>query len=251
MTKTEEKYIFERFQETYKNMPKGIPDFSDKPDIIFTSENSDVIGIELTECIYDQNMMGKSEFQIKFNNDVVEKLAGYIPFKFTLDIELDNEFPIKQNQRKLVIDKLIKFCNEEFINLKSYESIRYENLDIEWTNLSMIIKDSILALGYRKLPKGILNLCMTRNDNLKKSTHFESKFGIVPDFTDKELNRILSKKHEALLKYNNCDQQWLLIVEGWDFYSYIGDVNIKNEIITNFDKIFMYRRLTSEIIIIK
>jgi hypothetical protein len=92
---------------------------------------------------------------------------------------------------------------------------------------------------------------MSRFDILTKSHHPESKGGVVPDFTEEHLNRILTKKEKALRNYKNCTQQWLVIGEGGDFYSYMDKIEIKNGFKTDFDKVFICRRWNSEVIVLK
>lgn len=92
---------------------------------------------------------------------------------------------------------------------------------------------------------------MSRFDKMERSIYFENNFGTVPEFTNEILSSILVKKEKSLLQYDNCDENWLLISEAMDFYSYFSDINIKNDIISKFDKIFIYRRFESEVIVIK
>ena len=118
-------------------------------------------------------------------------------------------------------------------------------------DLNNEIKKQLLAQGYRKLPIEISTIAITRNDNITNSTHMESTFGVIPDFTDENLDKILAKKNNSLKKYKLCDEQWLLIIEGWDFYSYYQEINITKKITTCFDRVFMYRRFSSEVSMLK
>lgn len=251
MTKIEEKNLFQMFQEHYKNMPSGSANFDDKPDVVFTALTGEVIGIELTECIYDEDLMKESEYQIRFNERVIEKLEDKMSFKFHLDVDLDNKMPLRQNQIELTIKGIIQVCLREFGDLNQYESKNVEQLDVNWDEAPLHIQRHFLDLGYRKLPKGISRIQMSRNDILEKSRHPESKGGVVPDFTDDSLEFILKKKNKALVNYKSCDQQWLVIGEGADFYSYMNNIRIEREVETKFDKIFMYRRCDSDVIVIK
>jgi len=251
MTKLEENYVFQNFQENYKNMPFGTAIFEDKPDVIFTTLTGEVIGIELTECIYSESLMKESEYQIKFNEKVIAQLEEKMPFKFHLDIDLDTKNPLKQNQISTTINEIVNVCMNEFGNLNPYESKNVEQLDVDWNQATLDVQQHFINLGYRKLPKGILRIQMSRYDVLKKSRHPESKGGVVPNFTADILESILNKKNKALLNYKYCDQHWLVISEGGDFYSQIDKVNIEKEFETKFDKIFMYRRWEKEVIVIK
>jgi hypothetical protein len=49
------------------------------------------------------------------------------------------------------------------------------------------------------------------------------------------------EKEKALRNYKNCTQQWLVIGEGGDFYSYMDKIEIKNGFKTDFDKVFICR----------
>lgn len=251
MTKDQEKALFIKFLEHYKYMPLGKYEFKDRPDVIFTTQAEKVIGIELTECIYSERFMKKSEYQIRFNENVISQLQDKLPFRFHLDIKLDNKKPIKQNTLKPTIDEIIKICIQEFGELTSTESKTVTRLDIGWDKDSNPLQKYFPDHNYRNLPKGITSIRMSRYDALKNSFHAGSKGGFVPDFTVENLNWILKKKNKALLNYANCDEQWLLIVEGLDFYSYFDKIKIENEFETNFDKILMYRPVSSEVIIIK
>ncbi len=251
MTKNEEKYLFQMFQEKYKNMPAGKPDFGDTPDVIITIPTGETIGIELTECIYDENLMKESEYQIKFNEKAIAQLEEIIPFKFHLDIDLDTKKPIKQNQIESTIKGIIEVCVKEFGSLQPYESKSVEKLNVDWDAAAPNIQQYFLDRGYRKLPTGISRIQITRYDILTKSRHPESKGGVVPDFTQDHLNDILTKKDKALSKYKVCNQQWLVIGEGGDFYSYMNNIKIEKGFITKFDKVFMYRRWNSEVVVLK
>ena len=232
-------------------MPAGNVEFDDKPDVILTVLTGKTIGIELTECIYDESLMRESEYQIKFNEKVIAQLGCIMPFKFHLDIDLDKAKALKQNQIESTIEEIIKICMIEFGDLEPYECKDVEQLDVDWNEAPLHIQKHFFDQGYRKLPKGISRIQMSRYDILEKSRHPESKGGVVPDFTDDNLDSILIKKNKALINYKACDQHWLVIGEGADFYSYINNVRIEKEFETKFDKIFMYRRESSEVIIIK
>lgn len=251
MTKEQEKYLFQMFQEKYKNIPAGKVDFFDKPDIILTTQNGETIGIELTECIYNETLMKESEHQIKFNKKVIELLEGLMPFKFHLDIELDKTMSLKQNQIEPTIKGVVEFCIKEFRNLSSYESRYVEQLDVDWNEAPINIQQHFRDQGYRKLPKGILRIHMSRFDSLKRSMHTEYKGGVVPDFTQDNLKAILIKKEKALSNYKPCNQQWLVIGEGGDFYSYMDNIKVEKGFKTKFDKVFICRRLNSEIVVLK
>lgn len=149
------------------------------------------------------------------------------------------------------IKKIVEVCLEEFFDLEPYESKNVQQLDIDWNEATPDIQQIFVAKGYRKLPKGVSSIRMSRYDSLDRSRHPQLKAGAVPDFTHDNLNAILKKKEKALLKYKVCKQQWLVIGEGRDFYSYVHNIVIEKGFETNFDKVFMYRRWESQVIILK
>lgn len=110
------------FQSRYPEIGKAEVDFVDKPDVVITLSTGETIGIELTECIYDEQLMKESEYQIKFNEKIIETLESLMPYKFHLDIDLDPKKPLKQNQIKSTVVEIIEFCTEEFDDLQPYES---------------------------------------------------------------------------------------------------------------------------------
>lgn len=251
MNTSEEKSIFQLFQKAYKNIPLGEPIFGDAPDVIYKMPNGKIIGIEITEAVYDEESIGKREGQIKLNYDIIEQLKDQLSFKFIIDITLNNQVKLKQSNRRLVIENLKKIFIEEFSDIDSYETVHLENMELDWNNLNIEIKKQLFMQGYRELPPEISTISITRNDNLENSTHLEATFGVVPSFTDENLDNILVKKNYSLKNYKPCDEQWLLIAEGWDFYSYFKEIDISKNIVTDFDKIFVYRRFTSEVITLK
>jgi hypothetical protein len=251
MTKEEEKYLFQIFLDKYKDMPIGIAEYDDKPDVLFTAISGETIGVELTEYIYDEVLLSKSEFQIKINENVIAQLESHLPFKFMLEIEIDKTTRIKQNQIQTFINSIVDFCVREFANLNPNESKFVEQLDVDWIDELSHIQHHFHNKGYRKLPKNISWICMTRYDRLTKSYYPISKWGVISDFTEEHLNRILAKKEKALRNYKNCTYQWLVIGEGSDFYSFMDNIEINKGFKTNFDKVFLCRRWNSEVIILK
>ncbi len=73
----------------------------------------------------------------------------------------------------------------------------------------------------------------------------------MPDFTFVNLTNMLKKKEKALVNYKKCDEHWLTICEGTDFYSYFKNVKIDKNVETEFERVELYRELSDEIIILK
>ncbi|RNA64004.1 hypothetical protein D1631_00430 [Chryseobacterium nematophagum] len=131
------------------------------------------------------------------------------------------------------------------------QSKKIENFGTDIPTENREIKELILESGYRNLPINISTIMMSRFDKMERSCHLECQVGMPPEFTDERLINILRKKHIGLIGYFPCNQNWLLISEGMDFYSYFSDIHITDHIVTNFDKVFIYRRFSSEVIVVK
>ena len=219
------------------------------PDVIYTTNLGKTIGIEITECYYNEFLKASSEFTFKFNKEVINNIEEDFEYPFILDIELNHENPIKLKFRNSIIKDLRKICVKEFSKLNPRESKKLENIgEIESFGQ---VKELLLSSGYRHLPESILSITMTRVDGIEKSFHLETTAGVVPSFNDEILNKIIKSKEKRLLKYKKCDENWLLICEGIDFYNYFSDIDLKDKIVSDFNKIFLYRQLHSQVVQLK
>lgn len=249
MSPSDEQYIFKKFKELCTSLPEGEPTFPDMPDVIYTTNLGKTIGIEITECYYNEFLKASSEFTVKFNKEVINNIEEDFEYPFILDIELNHENPIKLKFRNSIIKDLRKICVKEFSKLNPRESKKLENIgEIESFGQ---VKELLLSSGYRHLPESILSITMTRVDGIEKSFHLETTAGVVPSFNDEILNKIIKSKEKSLLQYKKCDENWLLICEGIDFYSYFSDIDLKEKIVSDFNKIFLYRKLHSQVVQLK
>lgn len=250
MTQMDEQYIFEKFRELYTSLPEGKPQYRDMPDVIYTTKEGKTKGIEITECYYNESLKASSEFTFKFNREIIDNITEDYEYSFILDIELNKEHPIKSKFRESIIKEVRDICAKEFSNLNPMESRKLENIgEIETFDDHM--KEWILNFGYRHLPTSIATITMTRVDQLKQPYYIEGAFGVVPTFDNAILNKILKCKEKSLQLYKKCDENWLLISEGSDFHSYFSDIDLSDKIVSNFDKIFLYRILRSQVLQLK
>lgn len=250
MVKEKERYIFQRFKELYPNFPPSDFVYQDSPDVILNTDNSKKIGVEITEAIYDQEFMKKSEFQIKFNENVLEKVEKNIPFKFSLSIRLHETKLISSSNYDRIINEVVDVCYEEFLDLDNLQRKEVSNLG-STQEFPEHVKEILYNQGYRSLPLGVKSIRLGRNDTINKSYHPKHKTGWVPNFQPEFLDTILLKKHKALEKYQPCDQQWLVIGEAFDFVSYFDNINIPTPVISKFDKIFLVRNWENVVLALK
>ena len=249
--KEQEKFIFDKFKELYVEFPIGTFVHDDRPDFILTTSLGQTIGIEITEAIYDQSQMQKSEYQIKFNQDVIEKLSQLLPYKFHLSIHLDQKPLINQSNYKQVVNEIAEICFNEFFDLENLRGDTINDFSRDINTYPLETQSIIIAKGYRNLPKGVRRIRIKRYDVLDKSFHGLFKGGAVPNFEQEQLNKIFKEKNKSITTYEKCNSQWLLIAEGGDFYSYFDNININEVPDTKFDKVFMLRRSPSMVVVIK
>ncbi|HEY5967502.1 MAG TPA: hypothetical protein VIU35_05970 [Chitinophagaceae bacterium] len=249
--KEKEKFIFDKFKELYTEFPPGTYNHIDSPDFILTTSPEQTIGIEITEAFYDQSQMQKSEYQIRFNQDVLEKLGQLLPYRFYFSIHLDQKPQINQSNYKQVIDETVEICFNEFFDLENLQKGTINDFGHDITTYPLETQSIIIAKGYRNLPKGVRRIRITRYDVLNKSSHGHIKGGAVPNFEQEHLDRILKDKNKSITKYKKCDSQWLLIAEGGDFYSHFDNINIEEIPNTEFDKVFMIRTFPPMVIVLK
>lgn len=232
-------------------MPIGTVSYDDAPDIIVTLTSGERIGIEITECIYDETQMRNSQFQIKFNQLVIQELTAKMPYSFYLIVDLKSDEPIRQADRNKTINEIIDVCLREFRTLANFQDGEVQQINTDISSYPPHVQQVILNKGYRNLPKGIKSIRIRRLDGLKESFHPQSKGGNVPNFSQHHLDKILAKKENSLKNYKICEQYWLLISEGMDFYSYHDNIEVVTGFNTVFDKVFMTRRWPSLVVVLK
>lgn len=106
-------------------------------------------------------------------------------------------------------------------------------------------------LSHDKLKHTILervSLFFTRD--LNQNRYGESDYGVVPPFTNRDMDVILNKKEDKLLNYKKCDEYWLVIREGDMLPASFANINLK-EVKSSFDKIFMYRIFNNTLVTLK
>lgn len=231
----EEKLLLKRFKQCYDFFPEGELNFVDKPDVIVKAENLK-IGIELTEVFQDSyrkysRLKQKSSDRNKFTIKLIYKLQKLVDFTFSVSIFFNDFNYIKDSQREKVLQDAYDLVKDHFVKLQNKQELMFEDIT--------------------SLPKEINSILILRYDDLDESFNEQPEGGIIEEMTDIHLNSILLKKDKVLTKYESCNEYWLLIKEGNYYAGNFSKINVTIPVNSNFNKVFLFRMKTSEIIELK
>lgn len=234
--KERERRIMQLFIESYKNGTITVIHEQEAPDFIVKVNGND-IGVELTEVFQDSDL-GISKLKqfssegSSFTEDFINLIQPHIPFKFSIGINFNKNLPIKKSNKYNILKKLEDICVPAIINLKDREHLELENF-------------------YNYLPNEIDDIYIYRFDSMIASIDSRPEGGVVSRLTINHIKKILMSKEKKLLTYRDCDQQWLLIREGNYYSGSFSDIEIDLPIESLFDKVFLFRTRTREIVELK
>lgn len=235
--KTEiEKNIWEKFKSLYHEFPDGrIYDDHESPDYIIEAKKKK-IGVEITQ-VFQDSYKGHSKFKqlssdgSLFTNQLIDLIDPFVSFKFIIDLSFNNSNHIKKSNKEGLLKKLQLLC---------IDRLKF-----------LLNKQTVVIDDYSILPKEIDEIWLTRFDNLDSSFNSQSEGGTVSDMYNYHINPILSKKDEKLKNYIECDEYWLIIGEGDYYAGTFMDVKLEKPVTSEFNKVFLLRRNTSELLKIK
>jgi len=227
MTKEEEFRIFKRFID--KLQPNGSWSFSsrDTPDIELILPHKK-IGVEITE-IMDERQRSRQMLIKKIGETVVANLdsIGFRPFHLNLNFE--SELQVKKSDIPAYSKIICEYINKQITVAPNKEIYHLSN-----------IQDCITVFR---------GFTLQFSHVLSKSYFTESASGILPNLSKEQFQKILRKKNEVTRNYKLYDEQWLLIVEGNFLAGSIDKIEINYDPIDSiFDRIFIFRQLSQEII---
>lgn len=234
--KEREEWILNLFFENFKDGVLVKKKSHESPDFIVEFKGK-IIGIEVTE-IYQDSYLGLSKLKqnsmegAKFTQMLIDLLKPDILFTYTIGVHFNDKFPIKQANRNYVLNQLVEICLPAMKNLSNHQILELENY-------------------YNNLPCEIESVIIVRFDGIDDSIDHRPEGGIVSQLELKHLNSILTSKEKKLANYLKCDEQWLLIREGNYFSGSFSSINIDSPIESQFDKVYLLRTRTNEIIQLK
>jgi hypothetical protein len=234
--KDRERWIMNLFIDNYKKGMITLVREQEAPDFIVSLDDKK-IGIELTEVFQDSHL-GISKLKqsssegSSFTEDLIALMQPYIPFTFSIGIHFNKNVPIKKSTKKEILKNLEEICVPAMINLQDHEHLELENY-------------------YHNLPNQIDDIHIYRFDGMGESIDFRPEGGSVATLTISHVKTVLENKENKLSSYTNCDEQWLLIREGNYYSGSFSDVEVDLPIKSQFDKVFLFRTRTNEILELK
>jgi len=253
MTSIDEAYVMERFSVLYSKMPTGIVEAKKPPfpDYLFSTDSKELIGIELTEIIHSEIDKEFNSSNIEITNRVLEQLRNRLHFNFNINITQNRTNGVKKSHRERIIKELTDICIGEFYYLENLEVGKLVDFGGKLQTFPIEVQSQILVKGYRNLPEGINSIRIGRYDIAGESWNSQLQGGSIPDITQTHISKILETKNTKIDKYSFCNQYWLVIWEGNNFTGFFGDTDIKFEIKSRFDNVFLIRTAKNEIIVLK
>ncbi|MFC5271314.1 hypothetical protein [Adhaeribacter terreus] len=242
--KAEEKYIienhfFKRFSDLYfrnsitETIKAEAPDF-----LVKTKDN--LVGVEVRQICIEKATNEKYSLVEKysFENQIIEKTQQIFNSRnnIPLNIRFDfvNEFKLSKDQISI---PAIKFCSiiEEHTKNKSLNE--HFNFSIE-----------------EDLPKELNKISGYFFPEINESVWYSGKSMFLPNLSQEQIKTaIIDKEKKAPSYRKQADDLILLLVEGIPPYSWfdkIEKVNFEN-FTSCFDKIFIIRNLSNELVQIK
>lgn len=221
------RYYFELFSKSFKELPQGKVIYSDKPDVIIDGIRK--IGIEVTNFYLESGKLPESEqSQRKRREDVVNRAhkeyLGKGGKKIELSFSFDKNNPITKK------DRLVRRIVEVTKQIEGFDS--------------------------REINKHLYEDIKEINSIYVNSRQYDNpKWRIVQKYKGKNISqenlfRIIQEKETKSKEYQKCDEYWLLIVV--DFSDRAQDQEIRIDGLemksSAFKKIILYKTVFNHIV---
>lgn len=234
--KARERWVMDLFIDSYKDGKLSILLEQEAPDFIISLDKKN-IGVELTEVFQDSHLgisrlKQSSSDGSSFTEDFIALIQPDIPFKFSIGINFNKNQSIKKSKKQEILSQLKNICIPRVIKLRDREHLEFENY-------------------YDRLPAEIDDIHIYRFDGMDESIDSRPEGGPVSNLTFNHLEKLLLSKEDKLSSYSACDEQWLLIREGNYYSGTFSEVEIDLPIKSLFDKVFLFRTRTREIVKLK
>lgn len=234
MNRSQEENILNAFKNLYSEFPPGACIHGEQPDYVIISNNRS-IGIEITQIFIDNhldsvfNLKRTENLQRQLGENLCTELSKFLPFKFILLIDFSTV--------KFSTNKISKITSDCIAYLKDLRLTGKESYQIEIDNHGQMLDE-------------IESIRLCQYHNMLESSYSEIAGDVLPLLTMKNLKAVLEKKEQALNKYRECHEHWLLIAEGNYRSDSYSDVSV-GVVATTFDKVFLYRHAHGEILVLK
>lgn len=234
-----EEYYFNKLKELYPLLPKGQVSRPDPPDFLIHT-GSEVIAVEITQIHNEIEPNQKftpaqkhaTEDQILKTAEHFFSLRGgmplYVRFHFADNILLNAK------ERETLSERICELIEDKTRN--SYLTERFSfHLD-----------------SY--LPKELLYVDGDYFPNVTDGCWYSAKGRFVPDLSTREILNVIKRKERKMANYlDKVDKSILVIAEGEIPNSWFAEIETfeKDGLVTNFEKVFIIRRLSGSLIEIK
>ena len=210
---------------------------TESPDFI-SELSGKQIGIEITEIYQDSDqgssiLKQQSSYKKVFTEVLMSELKKHLSYNFGIDVDIDFRIPMKKSDFNSIAKSIRITCYPYLKDLAgNYSSEEFENYNYN-------------------LPEAIKSIRVTRIDDLDEPHNFQSEGGVVPVLTNEHLYDVICKKELALLKFQKCDEYWLIIREGnYHSGSFARDTNLILPFASKFDRIYLLRTSRNELILL-
>ncbi|WP_242921588.1 hypothetical protein [Pontibacter liquoris] len=234
-----EEYFFQKLNELYPKLPKGKVSKPEPPDFVIDT-GTETVAIEITQIYNEKEANEKFPPAQKYatEDSIVEeaKRLFYLRSKIPLHVSFSfaSNVLLNENQKRSLSNWICQFVEAE---------AQKRELDKHF------------SFTYREeLPQELIRVSGYYFPNVTGTSWFAIKSRLVPNLTKREVLNIISRKEKKLNQYSNkVDKTILVIAEGlipnswYDSIETFGNSELKSE----FDKIFIIRYLSNQLIELK
>jgi hypothetical protein len=234
-----EEYYFNKLKELYPNLPNGDVSRPEPPDFLIRT-SSETIAVEITQIHNEKEHNQKfTPAQKHATEDQILKTAEHL-FALSSGIPLYVRFHFSDNialnakQREILSEQI---C--ELIEVEVRDKELSERFSFSLNNC---------------LPNGLLYVDGDYFPNVTDACWYSAKGRFVPNLTKREIINVINKKEKKMSNYfDRVDKAILVIAEGEIPNSWFADVETfgQDELVTQFEKVFIIRRLFGNLIEVK
>lgn len=229
-----EKYAFEKFLELYKKLPMGQK--SESPDFLIKTDNG-TVGVELIEIINEQT----KEYTPDQIYSIEDKVTEYAKTEFEkltkkkLLVSIGFHDNLKMNNRR------VKELGQQIAHLLYKQTLHLPDNELFYSGeIKGILPTELSLISFDIVP--FLDELIWQPIRQKFIEYLEAK----------HLNKAIEKKEKLIAAYKTkADKVFLLMTEGFLPRSWYGDFKDRQIQDSQFDKVFLLRIMTNELIELK
>jgi hypothetical protein len=234
-----EEYFFRKLRELYPKIPDGSVSRPEPPDFIIDTGNES-IAVEITQV---HNQKGQNE-----NFPPAQKHAAE-------DQILENAQKLFFLRNSIPLHVRFSFANNIILNEKQRQSLSSKISDIIEFEMQGKDFDKPFSFSLKEdLPKELLYISCYYFPNITGVSWYSAKGRLVPNLSKNEILNIISEKERKMKRYiDSVDKAILVIAEGIIPNSWFDKIETfeENELVSHFDKIFIIRYISNQLVELK